>query len=80
MPIYEFKCLDCNELTELLFAGGEDKKEILCAHCGSGELERVLSASNFSMGRAASGPQTTCTTKSCGSGSCGAMEIPGLGD
>ena len=80
MPIYEFKCLGCNEVTEILFTGDMDKKEIKCSHCGGEEMERVISCTNYSMGRASAGPQATSTTKTCGTGSCGTLEIPGLGD
>jgi putative FmdB family regulatory protein len=80
MPIYEFRCEKCGELTELMFTSSEDTQEIRCRHCGAEEMSRVLSTTHYAMGRAANTPTASATTKSCGSGSCGTLEIPGLGD
>ena len=80
MPIYEFRCLKCNEIFELLFMSDQDSKEMKCPHCQSEEFERILSASNFSISGSSPRPQTNISTKACGDDSCGTIEIPGLGD
>ena len=79
MPIYEFRCLKCNELFEILFTTALDKKEMKCSHCGSKNVERVLSSTNYSMGGPAPSSKSggaSSTTKTCGTGSCTTLEIP----
>ncbi len=78
MPIYEFKCLKCNEFIELLLINKEKEIELKCPACQCEELERVLSATNYSIG---SGSSTSSGSKvqerTCGSGSCTTFEVPG---
>ena len=41
MPIYEYMCRDCGQLSEFLektASGGENQS---CPHCGSGNLEKL---------------------------------------
>jgi putative FmdB family regulatory protein len=77
MPIYEFKCLKCNEVTELIVKSSQDQMEMVCSKCGSEHLERVISTINFSMGGGARAAQGSAQTRSCGSGSCTTYDIPG---
>ena len=35
MPIYEFKCLKCNECFEILVISSEDSVEMRCPACGA---------------------------------------------
>ncbi len=81
MPIYEFKCSRCEELLELLVMNSNDEKfELKCEKCGSYELERVLSFTNYAMKSASANPtQNSCsTTRTCSSGSCTTYTIPGV--
>ncbi len=82
MPIYEFRCLKCQELSEFLFTATDDQAEIKCKHCGSEELDRVLSVSGFAVkpGPGSSSVHSSSSTKKCSTGSCSTLEIPGLGD
>jgi len=80
MPIYEFKCLKCEEYMEILVMSPQDNQvEMKCSKCGSEELERILSTTSYSMavgGAAkASGPSTE--SRSCSSGSCTTWNLPG---
>ena len=78
MPIYEFKCLKCNNFFELLFMGTDDHNEMKCPECQSEEFERVLSSSNVAMGSGSGAKQgTTSQTRTCSSGSCTTYTIPG---
>ena len=43
MPIYEFECLDCGEITEILMASSETDL-VACGSCGSKNLKKLLSA------------------------------------
>jgi len=79
MPIYEFKCLKCQEYIEILVMRANDKDvEMKCSKCGGEELERILSSSNINMvpgGGAKS--QASAQTRSCSNGSCTTWNLPG---
>ncbi|MDL2268414.1 zinc ribbon domain-containing protein [Desulfosarcina sp. OttesenSCG-928-G17] len=77
MPIFEFKCMDCEAFIESLIMKKEDEVEMKCEKCGSHNLERVLSTTSHtvSSGGAASGASTQSRT--CSSGSCTTYTIPG---
>lgn len=80
VPIYEFRCLKCNQLFEKLFLlGARQQADMSCPHCGSETAERVMSQTNYSLstGRA-NVRKPSITTKSCSPGnSCTSFEIPG---
>lgn len=78
MPIYEFKCFNCNEFFELLLINSDEEIEMKCPKCKSEDFERVLSATNYNMG-SGSGKQkgVTSQTKTCSGGSCTTYDIPG---
>lgn len=78
MPIYEFKCLKCEEFIELLVMKQDEEIEIKCPKCEGRDLERILSSTNYSMGNGSGAGQGAKTqTRTCGSGSCTTYEIPG---
>jgi putative FmdB family regulatory protein len=76
MPIYEFRCLQCGKVFELLKMKKEDESvKMKCPTCNSPEVERVLSAINI--GTSVRGSKAKSTVKSCSSGSCSTIEVPG---
>jgi len=76
MPIYEFRCLKCGRVFELLKLKKEDETlKMKCPKCSSPEIERVLSTINI--GASVRGSKMKTTAKSCSSGSCSTIEIPG---
>ena len=78
MPIYEFRCLKCNEVFEILMVSNEDKVEMKCSHCGSENFERVLSTTNYAMGFGkgeSRGPKVE--SRECASGTCTTWNLPG---
>lgn len=76
MPIYEFRCIKCGHIFELLKLKKEDGKSgMKCPKCGCEEVERVLST--ISVGTSSSVRKAKQTIKSCGGGSCATFEIPG---
>ena len=79
MPIYEFKCLNCNEYMEILVLGSDDSNvEMKCAKCGCEELERILSSTSYAMGgEKAQAPSANTQTRTCSSGSCTTWNLPG---
>jgi putative FmdB family regulatory protein len=44
MPIYEYKCGDCGEISEFLILGKGE--ELLCKSCKSQNLAKLISAHN----------------------------------
>ncbi len=81
MPIYEFKCMDCEEFVEFLLKSADEEVEMVCSKCKSENLERVISATNYSMGAgstpSSSGQGASSTTRKCSGGSCTTYDIPG---
>jgi putative FmdB family regulatory protein len=76
MPIYEFKCLGCGHIFELLQLQKKiEKPAMKCPKCSSPEVERVLSS--VSIISSSGGKKARQTVKSCGSGSCASFELPG---
>ena len=78
MPIYEFKCLNCQGCFELLIMNKNETIEMVCPKCSSEELERILSCTHYSMtGGSQSGQGIRTQTRTCSSGSCTTYDIPG---
>jgi putative FmdB family regulatory protein len=82
MPIFEFKCLKCEEFFELLVIGSDDKNDMHCPKCESEDFERVLSTTNYAMtggsgGAPSADKSTSAQTRTCSSGSCTTYNIPG---
>ena len=80
MPIYEFRCLECNEIAEFLFTSSKKRVEVKCPHCGGCELERVLSAANVSVPSSNATKTASASNRTCAGGSCSTLEIPGAHD
>ncbi len=78
MPIYEFKCLNCNEYVEILVMNREDRQvEMKCTKCGGEALERILSTTSFAMGTGGQKADTSAQTRTCSGGSCTTWNLPG---
>ena len=65
MPIYEYRCLDCGALSEILVVASGDKPR--CNGCGSGKLEKMISAHSSMSGLTASKFPGPGDTACCGS-------------
>ncbi len=78
MPIFEFRCLKCNECFEILVMQQDEMVEMQCPKCSSRDFERIMSCTGYAMGDGAdSGQGVKTQTKTCSSGSCTTYEIPG---
>jgi len=78
MPIYEFRCLKCNECFEFLLRNQEEQIELCCPKCKSEDFERIMSASCYAVGEGAPKKDAAHTqTRNCSSGSCTTYNIPG---
>jgi putative FmdB family regulatory protein len=64
MPIREYKCNKCGNVSELIVGIGRNSDDVACSHCGGNDLEALMSASSFAIkGEAAPAPMGSC----CGS-------------
>ncbi|RLB23642.1 MAG: zinc ribbon domain-containing protein [Deltaproteobacteria bacterium] len=63
MPIYEYKCMDCEKEFEALVLGSDG--DMKCPECKSGNLKRLMSACGFK-----SNGSFTPSTGSSGCASC----------
>ena len=78
MSLYEFKCLKCNDLFEILVMGQDQEAEMKCPKCKSEEFERILSTTNYAMGDTAAGSSKgSVQNRKCSGGSCTTYELPG---
>lgn len=83
MPIFEFRCLECKDLFEVLVMKNNEEEEVKCPHCGAQHFERVMSATSYSMpggdhgSATAKGGGVSKQERSCSSGSCSTYTIAG---
>lgn len=79
MPIYEFKCSNCEEFFEVLVMSSNKEDIVACPKCKSEEFERVISKANFAVGGSSSGTSKGVQTqeRECSSGSCKTYTVPG---
>ncbi len=78
MPIFEFRCLECDNLFEKLFLNPDQKTDIACPECQSRSFERVVSTTSYVIGAGPGGKQPKIKTKSCNpSSQCTTLELPG---
>ena len=68
MPIYEFKCPDCNEEFETLVFRSDE--QVTCPQCKGDKVKRMMSACGYksSGSPARSAGSSGCST--CSSGNC----------
>ena len=67
MPIYEYRCRKCGKISELLVGVGSYADELKCSHCGSTDLEKLMSApAGFSFSQKSGGLACGRTTTCCG--------------
>ncbi len=81
MPIYEFKCLKCEEFFEVLLTRIDEDREISCPKCKAGDFERVMSSTSYIMGANGGGSSVSSPKKEerkCSSGTCTTYEVPGM--
>jgi putative FmdB family regulatory protein len=67
MPIFEYKCLDCGKITEVLVRTSDEKKP-KCEHCGSKKTQKQFSSFAPQVKESVSKPTSGCL--SCPNQSC----------
>jgi len=43
MPIYEYRCLACQQRSTILILSLANQSVVMCKHCGSSKVERLMS-------------------------------------
>lgn len=77
MPIYEFRCLKCGHIFELLKLKKSDEEiKMRCPKCKSKNIERALSKIGGIRVRTRSGGVTR-TIKECGGSTCATIDVSG---
>jgi len=51
MPIYEYKCASCGNLTSVLVQGYREPRDLCCGACGSADVRRVISRVHYHQSR-----------------------------
>ncbi|OGR08053.1 MAG: hypothetical protein A2511_17680 [Deltaproteobacteria bacterium RIFOXYD12_FULL_50_9] len=69
MPIYEYQCLDCKTVFEKILSFTGSSETILCNRCGSGNIQKKISATSYRLTNASSshipaGALSGCSSKS----------------
>jgi len=65
MPIYEFRCKQCEKEFEVLFFSISENREVLCPACNSSQVEKLMSVFGGTFGSTSSSSCSSCTTTSC---------------
>jgi len=68
MPIYEYKCTNCDgEFEKLVFSSDE---QVQCPRCGSTDVRKLMSACGFKSGGEFSPSGGSGGCASCAGGNC----------
>jgi len=69
MPIYDYRCRECGRVSEVFLRGSIS--EVKCPHCGSGNVEKLVSSS-YMIRMNAAAPGSTCCgrTERCDAPPC----------
>ncbi len=77
MPIYEFRCLDCNRFFEVLVVSSAQDDPVTCPHCHQSHFERIMSTTSHQI-RPSGGTGTPAVqNRTCSTGSCATITLPG---
>jgi len=71
VPIYDFRCQECGEVSEFLVPSYSANSTLACPSCGSQNLERLISAPSLlkdrrnTAGATCCGREERCETSPC---------------
>lgn len=67
MPIYEFKCRDCNKNFETILTSSAEVSTVTCPECKSKNIMKTISASSYRLSTSSSaipsGALSGCSSK-----------------
>jgi putative FmdB family regulatory protein len=65
MPIYEYKCKDCDNIFEILTTSSDNSGKIQCGKCKGERVNKLISAGSFRHNSGKSLPSAAASSK-CG--------------
>jgi putative FmdB family regulatory protein len=74
MPIYDYKCEECQKIYDVFHKVREVEEDVVCPSCGSTKHTRLISAPMVRMGNSTSSSHDappSCADGNCCGGSCG---------
>ncbi len=75
MPVYDYRCSDCNATYDIYHKTREVQEDIVCPSCGSRNHKKLMSVTQMSMGTGSSTDFSSgggsCDSGSCCGGACG---------
>ncbi len=75
MPVYDYRCTDCNSVYDVFHKGQEIKEDVVCPSCGSSNYKKLISAPMVSISSSSSSknfnPPPCETGGCCNGGVCG---------
>lgn len=71
MPLYEYRCLKCDEINEFLVGVGSKDDLMVCKKCGGEAFQKLMSTSSFTLNEKAK--SSGASPVRC----CGSSEIRG---
>ncbi|MGE5399542.1 MAG: FmdB family zinc ribbon protein [Ignavibacteriales bacterium] len=66
MPIFEYRCNECNKKFEILHKSSTHQEEVVCPECNSKNNKKLLSSFSASV----QGSSTASYAGDCSTGSC----------
>ncbi|MCE5270264.1 zinc ribbon domain-containing protein [bacterium] len=69
MPLYEYRCTGCGNVSEFLETRAEAQPHA-CPGCGSQPMERIFSAFGVEVGHGTPSGPSSCAGGGCSGGSC----------
>ncbi|MCK5515904.1 MAG: zinc ribbon domain-containing protein [Desulfobulbaceae bacterium] len=67
MPIYDYRCNNCNNLFEVLVTSSASTDDLVCTKCKSKDIKKTISAGSYRLNRGSSTPTgalSGCSPKS----------------
>ncbi len=76
MPVYEYRCSECNTKFDIFHKSSENKEEVICPKCSSKESKKVFSSFSSSIDGntnnfGGSNDSSSFSGGGCASGMCG---------
>lgn len=69
MPVYEYKCSECNTKFEILHKSSTQSNEVICPSCNSVQIKKLFSSFSSNVG------SNSHSNNNCSSGQC---QIPAV--
>ncbi|MDA8159994.1 MAG: zinc ribbon domain-containing protein [Desulfobacteraceae bacterium] len=67
MPIYEYRCLECNTSFEKILTSSASTETIVCSHCGSPKVQKKISAASLRLAGNSASPIPAGALSGCAS-------------